>query len=330
MEKSIEMTRESPNWKTPASGHCETVAVVVVTYNRKDLLAQCLDALLAQTRRPDTIYVIDNASTDGTPVMMAECYPGARFERLPENTGGAGGFRHGMRRAHQDGHDRIWIMDDDVRPHRRCLEELLFAAKEYPRGILLGVREDPEGKLCEASCILYDLARPWVLPGQHQEAVSAHYADTRSLPAQMELANMSFEGPLIPRAVLDEVGLPDLRFFLYGDDTDFAIRCRNHGFRVILIREGRVTRLLAGTAAHLAIPAFKVRFMIRNPLWINRLHGETWWVRNVRSWYWALLILSSNLLRLELIRRPARWKAVCRGLREGLSTALITQDPAIE
>ncbi|NLT75707.1 MAG: glycosyltransferase, partial [Planctomycetes bacterium] len=44
----------------------QTIAAVVVTYNRKELLTRCLDALLAQSHRPDAIYIIDNDSTDGT------------------------------------------------------------------------------------------------------------------------------------------------------------------------------------------------------------------------------------------------------------------------
>ena len=79
------------------------VTAVVVTYNRKELLTVCLEALLQQTRRPDRILVINNASTDGTEKLFA---PGGAFARpeielvtLPENVGGAGGFAEGIRRA---------------------------------------------------------------------------------------------------------------------------------------------------------------------------------------------------------------------------------------
>ena len=50
----------------------EKIAAVVVTYNRKDLLKECLDALLNQTRPLDSIILIDNASTDGTPEFLKE------------------------------------------------------------------------------------------------------------------------------------------------------------------------------------------------------------------------------------------------------------------
>jgi len=83
------------------------VCAVVVTYNRKDLLVECLEALRRQTGPLDAIYIIDNASTDGTPELLRSrgYRDGAvienpldgseiiiRYVRLPVNTGGAGGF----------------------------------------------------------------------------------------------------------------------------------------------------------------------------------------------------------------------------------------------
>ena len=67
------------------------VAAVVVTYNRRELLEQALDALEAQTRRPDHLIVIDNASTDSTAEYLAERTFGIEttVRRLAENTGGA-------------------------------------------------------------------------------------------------------------------------------------------------------------------------------------------------------------------------------------------------
>ena len=87
----------------------ETVAVVVVTHDRADLLMCMLDGLAAQTRRPDAVIVVDNASTDHTADVLA-----ARVARadLPlevitqDNLGGAGGFHRGVREAYDAGWDR--------------------------------------------------------------------------------------------------------------------------------------------------------------------------------------------------------------------------------
>ena len=86
----------------------ETVAVVVVTHNRADLLVGMLDGLAAQTRRPDAVVVVDNASTDRTGEVLA-----ARTD-LPlqvitqDNLGGAGGFHRGVRAAYDAGWRCSW------------------------------------------------------------------------------------------------------------------------------------------------------------------------------------------------------------------------------
>lgn len=121
------------------------IAAVVVTYNRKKLLIECLEALRRQTKPLQTIYIIDNASTDGTPQKLQKKgyiknpESGIKkinnlhnnkpikivYVRMKKNTGGAGGFHEGIKRACQDGHHWIWLMDDDVEPKDDTLQVLL-------------------------------------------------------------------------------------------------------------------------------------------------------------------------------------------------------------
>src|SRR3954454_5726681 len=92
----------------------EAVAVVVVTFNRADLLGRTLDGLAAQTHEPDAVIVVDNASTDHTRALL-DAHRGLALQRihLDSNTGGSGGFRAGVEAAYEQGFDRIWLMDDD-------------------------------------------------------------------------------------------------------------------------------------------------------------------------------------------------------------------------
>src|SRR3954467_15790383 len=71
----------------------------------------------------DEVLVVDNASSDGTGAWLAG--QGVVAETLPENTGGAGGFSHGLERAVERGADLVWLMDDDGLPEPKCLELLL-------------------------------------------------------------------------------------------------------------------------------------------------------------------------------------------------------------
>ena len=122
----------------------ESVAVVIVTFNRADLLTGMLDGLAAQTRKPDAVFVIDNASTDHTREVLEAR---AKLRDIPlelthssDNLGGAGGFSLGVRQAYAAGHDRIWLVDDDVVPAPDCLEVLMALDEDC----LAAVREDTE------------------------------------------------------------------------------------------------------------------------------------------------------------------------------------------
>jgi rhamnopyranosyl-N-acetylglucosaminyl-diphospho-decaprenol beta-1,3/1,4-galactofuranosyltransferase len=105
------------------------VCAAVVTYNRRELLVECLEALLAQTHALQSIVVVDNASTDGTPELLRERglldRDDVRLLRLAENRGGAGGFAAAVEATRAQDCDWIWLMDDDSEPVPDALERLL-------------------------------------------------------------------------------------------------------------------------------------------------------------------------------------------------------------
>ena len=104
------------------------VAAVVVTYNRVALLQQCLRALEEQSMPLTAIWVIDNASTDGTAdTVRAMGLENLIYRNTGRNLGGAGGFAYGIREAAEAGYDALWVMDDDTIPERAALECLVQA-----------------------------------------------------------------------------------------------------------------------------------------------------------------------------------------------------------
>lgn len=107
-----------------------TVNAVVVTYNRKVLLKECINALLQQTLKNIIISIIDNASTDGTEDFIAEYVDGEKvyYYNTGANIGGAGGFNYGMKIAvNEKKCEYIWIMDDDTIPEPDAAEKLIYA-----------------------------------------------------------------------------------------------------------------------------------------------------------------------------------------------------------
>ena len=110
-----------------------TIVAVVVTNNRISLLQECIMALQNQTLQCH-IFVVDNASTDGTGEWLYEKKKEGLLDyvSLQENTGGAGGFSYGMKQAVANGYDYIWIMDDDTIPRPDALRQMLAGIGHIP------------------------------------------------------------------------------------------------------------------------------------------------------------------------------------------------------
>ena len=101
---------------------------VIVTYNRKKLLKENIEALLNQTFKDHDILIVDNNSNDGTKEMVAEIQDNRiKYYNTGKNLGGAGGFAFGLRKAIELGYLYAWIMDDDSIPTPTALENLLKA-----------------------------------------------------------------------------------------------------------------------------------------------------------------------------------------------------------
>ncbi|HEY3528534.1 MAG TPA: glycosyltransferase family 2 protein [Nocardioides sp.] len=255
----------------------ETVAVVVVTYNRADLLARTLEGLTAQTHQPGSIIVVDNASTDHTREVLdrhrSSAGPTLQRIHLETNTGGAGGFRAGMAAAYDQGFDRIWLIDDDVVPVPDCLA-VLMAQDE---ACLMVVREDIRGHLVEKAAIDFDLSRPWSIRPKRASVESA-YGERAAMPERVELQNVAFEGFLVRREVVAAVGLPDDSFFIFYDDVDFALRARRAGYRIWAVRDAVLVRQLDFDQKH-ALDTWKGYYMYRNLFAVHFRYGTNPLVR---------------------------------------------------
>jgi rhamnopyranosyl-N-acetylglucosaminyl-diphospho-decaprenol beta-1,3/1,4-galactofuranosyltransferase len=252
----------------------ERVAVVVVTYNRADLLVRMLDGLAAQTRRPDEVVVVDNASSDHTAQVLAERTDlPLTVLSMTDNLGGAGGFHAGTRAAHEAGHDRIWLMDDDVVPAPECLATLLAR----PEPCLMAVREDRSGALVEKAAVRFDLDNPLAVRPK-RASVDSTYASRAEMPEVVPVENVAFEGFMVSRAVVDAVGLPDPSFFIFYDDVDFAVRARRAGFPIVAVRDAVLVRQLDFDQQH-DLAGWKGYYMYRNLFVVHLRYGANAAVR---------------------------------------------------
>lgn len=206
-----------------------TVAAVVVTYNRKDKLPKVLDHVLAQSRRPEWLVIVDNASNDGTDEVLKqyEGIDGVVIVRLTENTGGAGGFATGMNKGYELGADFVWIMDDDCYANSDALEELVngLAKAEAEMGMQLpfacSLVKWVDGSICEMNnpVTTWDWGR---LISKGQDSVLVQHC--------------SFVSVLFPRWALTKHGLPLREYFIWFDDQEYTLRVNKSGPGVQVLR----------------------------------------------------------------------------------------------
>ncbi len=263
----------------------ETTGVVVVTYNRADLLERMLAGLGALDPAPELVVVVDNASTDHTPDVLAACtLPGLQAVRTPENLGGAGGFHLGTRTAYDAGVDRIWLMDDDVLPAPDCLGVLLATDEDC----LMAVREDSQGRLCEKAATRFDLRNPLAIKPKSR-MVETDWGSRDAMPERVELENVAFEGFMVRRGVLERIGLPDPSYFIFYDDVDFAVRARRAGYRIWALRDAVLVRQLDFDQQH-DLAGWKGYYMYRNLFAVHLRYGENALVR-LKPWLIALAVV---------------------------------------
>ena len=211
-----------------------SVCAVVLTFNRKDLLVECLEALLAQTQPLEKVFVVDNASTDGTPELLRERglleRPPLEYVRMERNLGGAGGFSRGIELARDAGMDWVWTMDDDAEPPPDSLATLLASPAAADPGTvgLCGAVVHPDGTIEAKSQRGYFRKRIKPLP---REA----YVDG----ATPEIDYASFVGLLVRTAAIRQAGLPRADFFIWGDDVEWCLRLRRLG-AIRVVPESRI------------------------------------------------------------------------------------------
>ena len=191
------------------------VAAVVVTYNRRDLLLEALAAVHAQSRAPETVIVVDNASGDGTAAAVRAAFPAVHLAELATNSGGAGGFAYGMALALADAADLIWLMDDDTVPEPGALEALLAARQAHPA---------PPPALV-ASRVVWTDGRPHPMNTPRTKPFAGRAERLAAAEAGCTpIRSASFVSVLVDAAQCRRRGLPQADYFLWNDDFEFTTR----------------------------------------------------------------------------------------------------------
>lgn len=290
------------------------IAAVVVTYNRKDLLLECLSCLQNQnfsdaSQACETsldILVIDNASTDGTSKALK---PLANTKQIlyfntGSNLGGAGGFNYGMRKAVELGYDYVWVMDDDCMPHEDTLLGFLNADTELDGeyGYLSSVCRWIDGSICTMNTQRHPLTKN----------ITDFSPDIQ--PATLA----SFVSLFVPARIIKELGLPIKDFFIWSDDWEFTRRI-SRKFPCYLVGKSVVThKSKSNGVGNIALDSeekiSRYKLAYRNDVVFYRREGvKGYGYILVRGLYHTLLVLTK-----AKSKKGERLKTIIQGNLEGL------------
>jgi N-acetylglucosaminyl-diphospho-decaprenol L-rhamnosyltransferase len=274
------------------------IDVVIPSWNRSELLADCLEHLGQQTVSHRTV-VADNGSVDGTAALVREQFPDATLIELGQNLG----FGRAVNRAAvEGGAEAIVVLNNDVNVEPSFLSEIVTPLEDDTVGMVSGVLLDPDTGLIDAA-------------GVEIDASLAGYAYLGGLPPSA--ADRPWDGLLGPcggaaayrRDAFEAAGGFDERIFAYSEDLELALRLRSAGWRCALAAGARGVHLGSATLGSRTVAQIRHAAYSRGYV-LGRYRVHFGWL--AAEWTLAL----ADVL---LLRSAAPLRARVAGWREGRS-----------
>jgi len=286
------------------------LAIIIVTWNVRSLVLDALQTLIADLDAhgpPATIYLVDNASTDGTPEAVAAAYPQVKLITSPTNLGFAGGNNRALaaigfgQKPNQSLPEAVYLLNPDTltRPGATCA--LYTALMADARVGLVGAQlEFGDGRFQHGAFAFPGLRQLWVeffpTPGRLIEGrFNGRY------PRSLYAAGQPFRvdcvlgaAMMLRREVIQQTGMFDEQFFMYCEEIDWAWRIARAGWQAQCVPTARVVHL-GGQSADQIKPQSLIN------LWTSRLRLYR---KHYPPWKWALarrLVIAGMRRRLDAL-----------------------------
>ncbi len=280
------------------------VIAVVVTYNRIEMLKECIYSIKNQaTNASIKLVIVDNNSEDGTGNYIKKLNdPRIIYYNTGKNIGGAGGFEVGIKKAMEIGCDYVWIMDDDCIPEENALENFLrFSLQNNDFGFLSSYVQWIDGQTCTMNVQRTSISQK--LKSFQKDIIPIQYA--------------TFVSIFIPKKVIEHVGLPIGDFFIWFDDWEYTRRISKK-YRCYFLKSSKVIHKTKHNSGYDLsndsldrIERYKIAF--RNENYVIRQEGFRGYV------YWFLKTIK-NFIKVVFFspnKRIKRLKVMFSGIKDG-------------
>jgi len=208
------------------------VAVLLLSYNGEKFLGKCLSSILAQDFRGIDIFMVDNASKDGSVPFVRERFPQVEIFETGKNTGFGPGFNYGLRKILDD-YEYIILLNEDVVLDRRCISRFVETLRGDPRAaICTGLVLSYDGKKVDnAGGIIVNILAGVVGGYLGDRALGEVGGIGKSKPFPISFGVAVAMG--LNCSVIKRIGLFDESFFIYYDDVDLSWRVWRRGYKVL-------------------------------------------------------------------------------------------------
>ncbi len=221
----------------PRSGtSTQRVAIVLLNWNNADDTLACIESLSRLRYRDFRVVIVDNFSKPSDYLELKSRYPDGLILRQKRNLGFAGGCNAGIRWALRNGFEYVWLLNVDTVVDPESLGELVSAIESDDAiavtGGVMYYWSDPQRIQIAAGSIDPETGRGGILGLDQLD--SGQFSGIRD-------TDYVCGGTLLAKsAAIKEVGLLDERFFMYYEDTDWGVRMRQRGWRVVSTSAAKV------------------------------------------------------------------------------------------
>ena len=218
------------------------VGIAIATFNRKDILKECLDSIYASTYKDFLITVCDDGSSDGTSEMINKYYPDVNIVYGDGSLWWAESTNRSIKNCLSLGCNNIIILNDDCMLDQKTIENFVERSQEYPRSVITPLTVDINNieKVWWAGGSwgpLKGLPFLWLMRQKYP-----HGTDIEKISSKpFNTDEFTGRGIFIPRFIFDDIGFIDSKFFpQYGSDNDFSLRVTTSGNQAIVDPKNKV------------------------------------------------------------------------------------------
>jgi len=213
------------------------ISVIIVNYNGKKFLSDCLNSIFHQTYFPFEVIMVDNASHDGSFEYVQQNFPEVRMFSQSTNLGFAGGTNAGIRVAKGE---FIFTLNNDTIADSHMLEEIVRPMQLDSRVGVCGSKILlPDGRINSTAICISRSGAAW------DRGMGEPDQGQYDMPE--EVFGACAGAALYRRSMLEEIGLFDEDFFLFMEDVDLAFRARLSGWKCMYVPPARVIHVHGGT-----------------------------------------------------------------------------------